>query len=422
MMRSKYAVSPHIPLFFLLACMVFPFGIAVQNVIMGLCAVALAVQLFQGKQQESWAQIGATFQVPLCSALLFIAWGIIARACNGKMPTRFPVEAFGYCLWALLPLLYRMRYGQLQERHWKQLAKWLVAFCVGWALLVFSQYLWRWRLVGIAIAPDDGRPKGLFSHPLTLAYAACLLWPLAVQWCLRFPKQAQGWLLVAAIGSILIFTRSRTVQAFSLLLLLWNLLFLLRGSLRTVTLCLLLITVSGILLTDNLVSHNVRTMLAGQSVDQHSKYPDDRLAFWHVHANMFLEHPIMGHGFGITEKYRLPYYAAIGLPNFIKPYPAHNLFLQVLVNEGIVGFSFFLLWIGWYLRASRTRIRSVLARSVCSQTWWLFLLTGLTQNSFQDAGVRMCLTIFCISIWLSIDLKKASLYGTHPHLASNPHS
>ncbi len=405
-MRSDSAVVCRAPLFFLLACMVFPFGVAVQNIAMGLCAGALGVQILQKKNVESWGQLVSTFQVPFISTLLFILWGIIARVCNGKIPTRFPFESFGYWLWALLPLLYRMRYGQLQERHWKQIGRCLVIVCVGWGLLVLSQYLWRWRLVGVSLAVDDGRPKGLFSHPLTLAYAACLLWPLSVQWCLRFPKKASGWLLLAAIGGILILTRSRTVQAFSLMILLWNLFLLLRGSLRIGAVCLLLLTVGGVLSTDNIVSHNVRNMLAGQGVDNHSPYADDRLAFWHVHANMFLERPLMGHGFGITEKYRMPYYEAVGLPDFIKPYPAHNLFLQVLVNEGLIGFSFFLVWIGWYLHACRNRIKSPLARSVFLQTWWLFLLTGLTQNSFQDAAVRMCLTLFCVSIWASVSRER----------------
>jgi O-antigen ligase len=421
-MRSDSAIPPRVPFYFLLACMVFPFGVAVQNIVMVLCAGALGLEIFQKKNKETWSQLSSTFRVPFLSALLFIAWGIIARMCNENISIRFPVESFGYWLWALLPLLYRMRYGQLQERHWKKIGHCLVAVCVGWGLLVLSQYLWRWRLIGVSIAVDDGRPKGLFSHPLSLAYAACLLWPLAIQWCLRFPKKVAGWLLLVSIGGILILTRSRTVQAFSLLLVLWNLFFLLRGSLRIAVLSLLLLTVGGVLSTDNLISHNLRTMLAGQSVDRHSGYPDDRLAFWHVHANMFLERPFMGHGFGISEKYRMPYYEAIGLPDFIKPYPAHNLFLQVLVNEGLLGFSFFLVWIGWYLQACRTRVRSALARSVFLQTWWLFLLTGLTQNSFQDAGVRMCLTLFCMSIWLSIDLKKVLIYGKHADLGGQLHS
>lgn len=419
-MKSHDMVSSRTPFLFLLACMVFPFGVAVQNLVMALCAGILVVQIAQGKKTESWVQMWTTFRLPLISAWLFIGWGIVARLCNEKMPTRFPMESFGYWLWALLPFLYRMRYGAVKSHQWSKIGRYLVVVCISWGLLVLSQYLWRWRVVGVSLALDDGRPKGLFSHPLTLAYAAGLLWPLSVQWCLRFPKKASGWLLLLAIGGILVLTRSRTVQAVSLLVLLWNLFFLLRGSFRIGALCLLLAGVGGVLSTNNLISHNIRAMWFGESVDRHSGYADDRLAFWRVHANMFMEHPIIGHGFGITEAYRMPYYEAIGLPHFIKPYPAHNLFLQVLVNEGLIGFSFFLVWIGWYLVACRKRIRSAFAQSVFLQTWVGFLLAGLTQNSFQDAGVRMCLTLFCVSIWACIEAKEDLTDGSYPNLGGQP--
>jgi len=285
----------------------------------------------------------------------------------------------------------------------------LVVLCAGWALVVLSQYLWPWRLVGIHITPDDGRPKGFYSHPLSLAYAVALLWPFSVQRCLCEPKKALHWVLFFSVGTILVLTRSRTVQIFSLALLLWNVFFLFRGKRRFWLLGILLLTIGGIYSTNNIVSHNLRRMLAGQSPDHKSGYPDDRMAFWHVHFNMWKEYPLRGHGLGLSEEYRKPYYADIGLQNFARPYAAHNLFLQVLVNEGLIGFLGFLLWIGWYLHVCRLRIPSVRFRSITSQTWWLFLLAGLTQNSFQDSSVRMGLTLFCTAIWLS--LREES----HPH-------
>jgi putative inorganic carbon (hco3(-)) transporter len=69
-----------------------------------------------------------------------------------------------------------------------------------------------------------------------------------------------------------------------------------------------------------------------------------RLALWDAAGAMFLEHPVMGAGFG-TYRFALQRY----VPGMTDQLDAHNLYLQTLAETGIVGFSVFFaaLWVSF---------------------------------------------------------------------------
>ncbi|HPH11782.1 MAG TPA: O-antigen ligase [Thermotogota bacterium] len=80
-----------------------------------------------------------------------------------------------------------------------------------------------------------------------------------------------------------------------------------------------------------------------------------RVYMWNIAFEMFKKEPLLGHGFGsfklLATDYGLPltnregpYYGF-----FIKPFEAHNDYLQWLAEYGIIGFSMWIMFIGYVL-------------------------------------------------------------------------
>ncbi len=117
-----------------------------------------------------------------------------------------------------------------------------------------------------------------------------------------------------------------------------------------------------------------------------------RLAFWHVHWQIFVDHLFAGAGFGATEAVRLDYYVANGYTSIEHKFPAHNIFLQTLADSGLIGFMSLLVWLGGfsvslYRAATRTKVKAILMLIPA------VVLTGLFQNNLRD-------TEFLYAFWL----------------------
>jgi len=145
--------------------------------------------------------------------------------------------------------------------------------------------------------------------------------------------------------------------------------------------------------TDNPMSHRFSVLFSEQNPDQFSSYPDDRLAFWHAHAEMIKDRPILGHGVHLNHEYRKPYYERIGLADFPKKYEAHNQFIQAWTEGGLLALFCF---IGWLLSLAlwiKRDMSAPLFKRMALQTLLVFVIGGLTQNAFFDSEVRTVLMV-----------------------------
>jgi O-antigen ligase len=169
---------------------------------------------------------------------------------------------------------------------------------------------------------------------------------------------------------------------------------------KTKIFCILCLTFfsAGVLLTPNRVSQKIAATLSDQGEDRQSEYPDDRLAFWHVHWEMIKEKPILGHGVDTDTSYRTPYYARLGLSEFKKKYEAHNTYLQIMTNGGIVALALFVLWLAWHIKAT-LELKDPWQRMAFLLCFTGFIIGSLTQNTFQDAEVRHALTGVLVGLW-----------------------
>jgi len=139
--------------------------------------------------------------------------------------------------------------------------------------------------------------------------------------------------------------------------------------------------------------------LAGSGVHERVRQIFDPVAnlgrsqIWRANLDMIADRPLLGWGYGNYRKFRAPYYQRY--PDADTTAHAHNNFLQMWVDTGVVGLGafLFLFWTilraGWQayrrLPPSAEPLRSLALGGVLSIIG--FLLGGLTQYNFGDAEV-----------------------------------
>ncbi len=199
---------------------------------------------------------------------------------------------------------------------------------------------------------------------------------------------------------MVVLSQSRTVQAVYLILFLFFCLASLQGRRRWLALSTCFMLAVSAMVIPNPFTWKFRQTFTEQGVDRHSPYRDDRLAFWKIHADMVRERPLLGHGADLDTAYRTPYYKSNGLDDFIKKYEAHNMYLQMAANGGLIALGIWILWLWGEISIIRRSLSQMALQRVLIATWAAYLVAGLTQNAFQDGEVRFAMTLLVGAAWL----------------------
>lgn len=373
-----------------LLLLVLPFAVAGQNIAILIAGTALIFVAVRERKlnlmvRDSVARTHLVlFSLFLVSCIFSTWWN------SGNQANPFVSIAGFMGIWLLPGLMITAVDGnQSRIKEFCDRAEgWVPIVLMLWGLLAFSQMISGWKLSGMSIVESLPRAQGLYSHPLTLAYVALAVFPFVTSWVFRESRNWRAVMSFIAVLLLLIASKSRAAQGVTVLILTGNMWLLLRGKSRIISLTILAALLAGILGTKNPVSKRFIETIEHQDVS--APYIDDRVVFWKVHWEMFKERPWFGHGENLGTEYRTSYYNALGLQGFYRKYEAHNIYLQILVNSGVVGFSFFMLWIIWLLR-QLWWVRGVVFASAPLQSLMALLIGGLTQNAFQDSEVRYAL-------------------------------
>lgn len=393
------------PILLLLAAV--PLGVAGQNAAAAVAGISCIIQLLRRpsaltevpgnglwRRWRGWCAnpIGLSTLIAVGIVLWIAIAGIYNPSHSRNSAVTFPS---GYLLWIFLPPLVAAVYSPLSLKARSQLELALASIAMLMGLVAVSQYLWGWKLDDGHFVSAPTRAQGFYSHPLTFAYVSLLFLPYATASWVRNPLSGRAWALFGGSVLAVLASQSRTVQLIALVVIALNI--LMRARHRYVLASLAFAGVLVIAMTDNPIQKKIAATLSG-GYDVRSGYPDDRLAFWHAHWEMFKERPIVGHGDDLNAAYRAPYYARIGLANFERQYEAHNMFLQVLINGGLVALAMFLAWWGVWLKAAWRWA------PLAFETLLVLIFAGMTQNAFQDAEVRYVLTLVVAALALAIPL------------------
>jgi O-antigen ligase len=242
-------------------------------------------------------------------------------------------------------------------------------------------------------------------EPNDMALTLALVIPLAMYLAMD-GRPVFRWLYRAAAGlaiSALLLTASRTglvvcVVAFGFAVWTWR-----ASSLeqKLANVALLAILISG---TVRFAPPTARARLATLPAEASSGTLHQRTQIWQAGLKMVKDHPLLGVGVGSYAEGVRPYLASVGLPNY--HFVAHNTFLSVLAECGLIGFTLYAMWLLvqatyiWALpfaeRALWSVTLAVWAMGGMTLSWehrkpgWLFLGLVMTAwaRSFGRSGAR----------------------------------
>ncbi|MBP9706254.1 MAG: O-antigen ligase family protein [Oligoflexales bacterium] len=246
----------------------------------------------------------------------------------------------------------------------------------------FAAYLPNNRLTGTSY-----RVSGFMSHPLTLAYNLCLILTAHLLFLkvrlasLSSPQKAAHGLLLLFLLSILLLSQSR----FPFVLTIISFMAVLSFKKAHLKYLLPLTVFAGIALyiEGSIIERFTHTLKFAEF---------DRLKFWKVHLEIFKESPIFGNSPKISAGTLEPFYAKFSYRD--KIYTAHNIFIQILANYGIVGFFGFLFFLVKLWQFFKTLAKSANERSIIV-FFFVFVGCNLLQNAFYDSE-------FVYSFWVMI--------------------
>ena len=253
------------------------------------------------------------------------------------------------------------------------------------------------------------RANGFYGHPMTLGGWLCIFLPLLL--IEFFEKRLLGkyyWLsgiafCVCSAGLVFNATRGAwlAVAIVCGLLLIY---YMLKSKRNVVIGALFIILISVVLVNNPRFMHRLDT------IDDFTKYQSntERILIWQSAWNMFKDHPILGVGLGqYTVNYQQKYIS----PQAKEPKlgHAHNNFMQMLAENGIVGFAGFVTMFGYIIFKNLLawfKVKNVYALMIVSATVCL-LLQGFTEyNVGNSAVIKMYWLVLGLLVVLSELYKK----------------
>ena len=248
------------------------------------------------------------------------------------------------------------------------------------------------------------RANGFYGHPMTLGGWLCIFLPLLlIEFFEKKLLKQYHWLAGLAFcicSAGLVFNATRgawlAVGIVCGLLLIY---YMLKSKRNMVIGALFIILISVLLVNNTKFMHRLDT------IDDFNKYQSntERILIWKSAWNMFKDYPILGVGLGqYTENYQKKYISPQAKePNLTH---AHNNFIQMLAENGIVGFGGFIIMFGYIILKNFIdwlKTKNVYALMITFSTICL-LLQGFTEyNVGNSAVIKMCFLILGVCVVLT---------------------
>ena len=235
------------------------------------------------------------------------------------------------------------------------------------------------------------RAYGFFGNPMTLAGYLCLFLPiLFVLFLEKKTFDIWKWAIGISLGICFVALLCNGTRgawlAVAIVISLLLLYYLFRKKrLAILILCGLLAVGVG------LSQYQPFTNRVASITDTKNQSNAERFLIWNSALHMFEDHPVLGVGLGqYKDNYQKKYIS----PEAKEPKlgHAHNNFMQMLAESGIVGFAGFLTLITCFIGYSFKRFlqeKNPYALMMCASTLAL-VLQGLTEYNFGNSAVMKC--------------------------------
>ncbi len=234
----------------------------------------------------------------------------------------------------------------------------------------------------------DGRAAGFFGHPMTFAGYLCMYLPLFLigyfdnLFGIKYKYISAIIFLAGCVALIFNGTRGAwiAVAITSGILLLY---YMFKNKRNLLIGIVMIALCSGILVNNAAFMHRMSTI-----TNNRYQSNSERLLMWNSAWNMFKDHPALGVGLGqYKDNYQQKYISPKAKePNLEH---AHNNFMQMLAENGIIGFAGFITMFAYIIGHNFRKFlnsKNIYSLAICAVTITL-LLQGFTEFNFGNSAV-----------------------------------
>ena len=345
-------------------------SLAVGNAILGIAALCFLIYAFKNR-----AALHVPDKTYYLAIGIFIGTMLISAFLSGDIKQGLKIWINAW-FWRLMPFFIITLAVREAERVKKVLIFSFAGIAMGGLCVVYQ---------GLG---GDARAAGFFGHPMTFAGYLCIYLPLLFVLLFEKSVSVRGrWFtggLVILLSAALLFNATRgawlaVVCTISLLLLYY---LTQRKKLAAVILCCLLAVGAGLTQYPPLVQR------AQSITDTTNQSNHERLLIWHSAYEMFKDHPVMGVGLGqYKDNYQKKYISPEAKEPLLSH--AHNNFMQMLAENGLIGFAGFMTLISCFIGYAFKRFwqeGNPYALMMCASALAL-VLQGLTEYNFGNGAV-----------------------------------
>lgn len=365
----------HFPYIFLSIFAVVSFiSLAAGNVALGLCSASFLVYCFREgfSIKTEYMNYAKTIAFFLCTMLLSAIFS--GNWIKGVMTW------IDLWVWRMMPFVIVLVTVQKKEESKKVLIFSLIGIFIGMIYLIYQ---------GVN---GNHRASGFFGHAMTFAGYLCLYIPVFLTSFLNGNiLKRYNWTfgILFIMGCISIVLNGTRGAWIALIPVVSFILFyyIYRKKMAALT-CILFICIGVFALSNN--NHVIKrfsTITDTTKIESNT----ERILMWKSAWNMFLDHPVLGVGLGqykdnFHNKYILP--EAKQRQNH-----AHNNFMQMLAENGLIGFIGFMTMITFFVVNSFKRFihTSSPYALMISMSILALVLQGLTEYNFGNSAVMKCM-------------------------------
>lgn len=238
------------------------------------------------------------------------------------------------------------------------------------------------------------RANGFFGHPMTFAGFLSMYIPMLLVCFLDervYPKYRPLFGVLFFMSCIaVLFNGTRGAWLASIPGILFLLGYYARKAKAFVAVCLAILVLGGIGVTQYPPIVQRMETITNQNFQSNT----ERLLIWQGAWHMFKDHPVLGVGLGqYTKEYQHTYILPEAKERLLTH--AHNNFIQMLAENGIVGFLGFVTMVGYFIIHSchvwyKTKNPYALMMGVSIVA---LILQGMTEYNFGNAAVVKCFWI-----------------------------
>lgn len=288
---------------------------------------------------------------------------------------------------------------------------WLLVFTGLYALYMIGQRFYGWdiihgwdaRLGENRFAYGVYRGSGLMGHPLTLAYNAMIFCLLCFGQGLWLWEKERGtarlWFLQSGLlFYIIVLSGSRFPTFVTGVLLGFGFMKISGGKgLGRWALWmgggLALLGIALVVWLDPNLQGRLQEIV---SSDGNWEERFDRLLFWKVHLRMIADHPWFGVGYAAYKEILARYYENLGFGSALRKYNAHNIYLQLAAQAGVLGLVALALFLSAWWKIGRAFLLHWRHCGVLLVAWGT-IWGALMQNTLHDSE-------YLFALWYGLGL------------------